>query len=272
MIDRIRNFLSIFISQEPLRIVFIKFLLCKLKFIPYKFRLKLNAVKRPHYGYCLYKAAELAKLLGYNKISAIEFGVAGGNGLINLEYHANEIEKNTGVEIEIFGFDTGTGLPEPKDYRDLLYHWKEGFFRLDYQKLKGKLKKSKLVLGNIEETKTNFFEKYKPAPIGAVFNDMDFYSSTKESLSMFNNDNLQYFLPRVYFYFDDIIGKETELYCSHTGQRLAIKEFNEENKDFKLSKAYYLICKTYIQGWYHQIYILHIFNHPKYCEFISKSN
>ena len=38
---------------------------------------------RMHYAYCMYMAALEAKTLGYKKISVIEFGVAGGQGLMN---------------------------------------------------------------------------------------------------------------------------------------------------------------------------------------------
>lgn len=55
-----------------------------------------------------------------SKISAIEFGVDGGNGLLAMENIAQEVEKEVPVEFEIYGFDTGSGLPEPIDYRKTL--------------------------------------------------------------------------------------------------------------------------------------------------------
>ena len=53
----------------------------------------------------------------------------------------NEIEKILGVQIDIYGFDTGQGLSKPVDYRDLPYHWKEGFFPMKKNDLLKKLKK-----------------------------------------------------------------------------------------------------------------------------------
>ena len=88
----------------------------------YEERLKLGAVERPHYGYCVYNAAANAKKLGYKKISFLELGVASGNGLINLEYHATEASKLLSIDIEVYGFDLGSGLPKPLDYRDYPYH------------------------------------------------------------------------------------------------------------------------------------------------------
>jgi hypothetical protein len=55
----------------------------------------------------------LGKTLGHERISVIEYGVAGGNGLRMLEEHAKKIESILGVKIEVYGFDTGKGLPQP---------------------------------------------------------------------------------------------------------------------------------------------------------------
>ena len=77
--------------------------------------------------------------------------------IVNDLEKAEEIKKILGVQIDIFGFDLGSGLPKPKDYRDLPYQWKEGFFSMNKDDLIKKLRKSKLILGNIEETSKNFF-------------------------------------------------------------------------------------------------------------------
>ena len=111
-----------------------------------------------------------------------------------------------------------------------------------------------------------FFSKYKPSPIGAVIHDFDFYSSTKNSLSMFKN-NSEFFLPRVFCFFDDTIGSEVELFNDFTGERLAINEFNSENKDIKFSKPYHLLTPGN-EIWHHQIWICHLFKHQNYNKFI----
>jgi len=92
---------------------------------------------------------------------------------------------------------------------------KKGFYSMEIDKLKKKLKKAKLVIGSINETSKTFFSDYNPAPIGAVIHDFDFYSSTKTALSMMTN-NSNFLLPRVYSYFDDTIGSELELYNDYT--------------------------------------------------------
>ena len=245
----------------------IRWLVYKLGLGSYSFRLAIGAVDRSHYGYLLFHSAQLAKKLGYARISAIEYGVAGGRGLLALEKHAEEIERLFGVGIDIYGFDTGEGLPTPKDYRDLPYHWKQGFFAMNQGDLRGRLRRAKLILGNIEETATSFFEKFKPAPIGAIIHDFDFHSSTATALKMLNAGH-EYYLPRIYSYFDDVLGTEIELYNDYTGERLAIREFNAANHDIKLCQPYYFHLRR-PESWHQQIWIGHFFNHPRYNSFVS---
>ncbi|MEK7543882.1 MAG: hypothetical protein AAB557_03375 [Patescibacteria group bacterium] len=112
--------------------------------IGFRLRLEINAIDRMPYAYCLWLAAREAHSLGIQRISAIEFGVGGGNGLLALGKIAEQVTKLTHVEIDIFGFDLGKGLPKPKDYRDLPFIWKTGFFKMDTQSLQKKLNKSQL--------------------------------------------------------------------------------------------------------------------------------
>ena len=247
----------------------LKRLIDKKRIGSFEFRMKINALERMYYAYICFNAAKLAKQLGHNRTSVIEYGVAGGRGLIILEEYADEIKKILGIQIDVYGFDLGSGLPKPKDFRDLPYHWKEGFFLMDEDKLRSKLKHAKLVIGNIEDTSKDFFSKYNPSPIGAIIHDFDFYSSTKIALSMLKAD-MKFFLPRIYCFFDDTIGNEIELFNDFTGERLAINEFNLENKDIKFSKPYHLLTPG-SEIWHHQIWICHLFKHDKYNAFISET-
>lgn len=228
-------------------------------------------IERSNYAYCCYHAAVLASKLGHDRMSVIEFGCAGGAGLLQLESICYKVSAITGVEIDIFGFDTGDGLPEPKDYKDLPYHWQKGFFKMKKDVLEPKLQKSNIIYGNVEETIDSFIKKYNPSVIGCVFHDFDYYSSTKASFQLFK-ENESRFLPRSFHYFDDIIGSEIELYNSWTGERLAINEFNDENDLRKFDMCFHLLAKKNVQCWYHQIRILHMFTHPLYCQFISSDN
>ena len=236
----------------------------------YEQRLRIGAVERPHYGYCVYHSAKLAAKLGIKKISVLEFGVAGGNGLLNLEYHIQEIEKILPVKISVFGFDTGSGLPNPIDFRDLPHRFKQSSYKMDIPALRARLQKAVLVIGNVKDTTTNFFEEFDPAPIAAILFDLDYYSSTVEALKIFDsNANENYFLPRVYCYFDDVLGTEVELYNDYVGERLAIREFNQTHTTKKISISYHLLKHRVIEKWHHRIFIYHDFAHNRYNDFVG---
>ncbi|MDE5452812.1 hypothetical protein GWE18_08010 [Bradyrhizobium sp. CSA112] len=235
---------------------------------PYETRIANSAIDRPHYGYCVLQAAKLARKLGHKSVSVIEFGVAGGNGLLNLEMHAAEVKKLMGIEVQIFGFDTGQGLPPPDDYRDLPHHWRQGFFAMDGEKLKAKLTRSQLVLGNIADRLPQFVRDYNPAPIGAISLDLDYYSSTRDAFKLFELHR-EHLLPRAFIYFDDIIGDDVSLFSEYTGPLLAINEFNASHDTQKICKTTYLTKAPYPETWHHQIYIYHDFKSPDYCRFVS---
>src|SRR5579859_1376029 len=105
----------ILLEPHPLRKLVVR-AIRQMKLGPYKFRYDIGAISRPNYAYLVYQAGKLAVRLGLSRVSIVEFGVAGGAGLVALEEHAEEIEKLLPVTFEIFGFDTGQGLPAPQDY------------------------------------------------------------------------------------------------------------------------------------------------------------
>lgn len=250
--------INISFTNEPLRIHYLRKLFQKLTFLSYTNRLFKEAVPRPYYGFTIYHSLKLAKLLGYKKVSVIEFGVAGGNGLVNIEYHVKEIQKIIDIDVEIYGFDASSGLPKAKDYRDMPYLWKENFYVMDVPKLKSRLTSSTLMLGDIKKSLENF----SAAPIACVMMDVDYYSSTVDALQIFNHPHL----PRVFCYFDDVVGNETCLYNEFSGELLAIDEFNKKN-DMKLAKY----RGTNI-SFADNIFIMHDFNHTKYNTFINSED
>lgn len=237
----------------------------------YELLVRIGAVERPHYGYCVYHGALLGKALGHKRVSVLEFGVAGGNGLVNLEYHARNVSRLLGIDIDVYGFDTGVGLPKSNDYRDLPYHWKEGFYAMDVEKLQSRLTSASLVLGDIAETVQTFTSLHHPAPIAAICFDLDYYTSTKASFHIFDVEP-EHALPRIFCYFDDILGDATALYNEYTGVRLAINEFNAASPTKKLDKAHHLLSQRVVERWYHQIYSFHNVTHPDYTTFISAEN
>src|SRR5262245_58869061 len=87
----------------PWRIRILALLSRRLGVFQYATKLKLHSIQRAEYGHCLLQAAHLARRLGHSRISAIEFGVAGGNGLVALERHAADVDRQTGVAVAIYG-------------------------------------------------------------------------------------------------------------------------------------------------------------------------
>ena len=225
-----------------------------------RLKIKYDLVPRESYAYGILAAADLAKSHNIHKISIIEFGVASGNGLLNMCYIADKVTKLTGVEFEIFGFDTGEGMPAPLDYRD----HPEKYFTGDYppinqvKLLKSLPENAKLILGDISNSMQEI-EKQITHPIAFVSVDVDYYYSTVDCLKIFEkNKNL--YLPYVFTYFDDIYNIDHNDYC---GELLAINEFNMRNNLRKISKAT-LLNQTRIfrrSPWTHQIYLTHIFDH-----------
>ena len=214
----------------------------------------------PQYLWGTMCAAGLAAALGRERITVIEFGVAGGNGLLELERVAAWVERRSGVGIDAVGFDTGTGLPRPQDYRDLPNLWSEGQYAMDSAALQARLSTARLELGAVAETVPAFLAE-RPAPIGFVSFDLDLYSSTTEALRIFEAEPAM-LLPRVVCYFDDIIGFS---HGDFTGERLAIREFNACHQDRKLSRLYglrYVLMQD--RWWTEMMFMLHDFEHPDY--------
>lgn len=236
----------------------------------YEWRVSLGAVVHPAYAYCVREACRLAARLGVPQISVVEFGVAGGNGLVALEQHARRWSEIFSVGVDVYGFDTGYGLPAPTDYRDVPFHWQAGFFQMDVEALQKRLSSATLVLGDVQETVGTFVEKHDPAPIGAVMHDMDLYSSTAVGLTLFDVDESRR-MPRIFCYFDDIVGDDVAVFSDGTGERLAIAEFNESHPYQAISPAYHLRCPA-IEAWHFRVYVAHDFQHYRYNEFVSQPN
>lgn len=253
--------------KHSLRGLLVREFVKKFEIGSYEMRLEQSLVTRPQYGWCLLNAARLAKKLGHSKVSAIEFGVAGGRGLVDAEWHAAHIEQITGVKIEIYGFDAETGLPDPVDYRDLPYCLKGGYFVMDRAKLEARLTRSKLVIGDVAHTVDTFAATFDPAPIGAIFLDLDYYSASKQALRLFDVAR-ERFLPRAFMYADDLWWWE-ELYCDFNGEALAISEFNAEHDRQKLAPAKWLSSSPRAEYWHHKVMVYHDFTHRNYCRYVG---
>ncbi len=226
---------------------------------------KLGFVQRPWYAYGLLAAADLAGKLGKKEIYAIEFGVAAGRGIRNLVELSGHVSRETGVSIRVAGFDTGSGMPPPTDYRDHPERYQHGDFPMvDYEALMQKLNGSAdLVIGEIDKTIDAFRQKLSDrCPVGFIAVDVDAYTSSKAALRLFDGGP-ELYLPMCWCYFDDCSSRSH--FNRFTGELLAIDEFNQENQMRKLDidrGAWNAHRRLGPQLWYERMYILHVFDHP----------
>jgi len=218
---------------------------------------------RPDYAWGVVQGAHLAKAIGSDSISVIEFGVAGGTGLIALERIAEQVERLMGLHIDVFGFDTGFGLPKPRDHRDLPNLYFEGAYPMDYEKLKPRLQRAQLILGIVSETLPQFMQS-APSPVAFVAFDLDLYSSTMDALKLLDGD-VRFLLPRIHCYFDDIIGFT---FGDCNGELLAVADFNASHTMRKISRLYGL--RHFVPNefsdhpWTEKFFLAHLFDHPAY--------
>jgi hypothetical protein len=223
----------------------------------------------PQYAYGSLCAVRLASALDLEAVSMLELGVAGGNGLIELERIAATLSDDYGVRVDAAGFDLGTGMPTPVDYRDVPYVWQRGFFSMDEDQLRARLKSAQLHIGDISRTGPGYLAT-NPAPIGFISFDMDYYSATVSAFDALFSADPSRFLPRVFCYFDDTIGRHDEYLCSFAGELLAISEFNDRSQHRKLDKIHGLRYKMLPMDdrWIEGMYVLHLFDHPNYCDYV----
>ena len=180
---------------------------------------------------------------------------------MNIEEHACHIEREFGIEFEIYGFDSGEGMPPSNDYRDVLYFWAAGFYKMDRTALEARLSKSTLILGDVHETCKTFIEKYDPAPLGCIFFDLDYYTSTVPTFQIFDAPSDKH-LPRVPCHFDDISSTNEFL-----GELCAIKDFNETHEMRKIAPIHMLAqLRRISMPWNHEVFCFHAFDHPRYNE------
>jgi hypothetical protein len=220
-------------------------------------------VDRPTYAYGLLTAAGEAKELGYRAITAIEFGVGAGNGLLAMEEHAGNVTALTGVPIAVVGFDVVTGLPEPVDYRDLPYTWPAGAYPMNEDALRGRLTDAELVLGDVRDTVSAFAterqDSLQDCPVGFVSFDLDYWSSTLGAFDIFRADPV-ICMPRVTCYFDNI-----PLRIDDVGELRAIRDFNDEPHERRIRQQHSLKTRLPFQPiWADQIFECHLFDHPHY--------
>jgi hypothetical protein len=228
----------------------------------FRAKVAFDLVVRRQHAYGLLKAADEARYRGIERLTVVELGVAAGGGLLNMCEIAPRVTEETGVEFQIVGFDTGEGMPPPVDFRDHPELYKEGWFPMDREALLASLpENAEIHFGNLRETIVPFVEKMGPdAPLGFASLDVDFYSSSKDALRLFDGSPDAY-LPWIPFYVDDLA---LATHTRYAGELLAIREFNEEHELRKIDWDWNLQHSRVFKHteWLTHMFKLQVLDHP----------
>lgn len=225
----------------------------------FRARVAFDLVMRHPLAFGLLQAADWATECGISQITAIELGVANGAGLMNMCTIAAKVSKVTGVRFDIVGFDTGKGMPPPKDFRDHPEFYGHGDFPMENRAaLQNRLpENATIVIGEVADTIRPFLEGC--ATIGFISVDLDYYHSTLEALQLLDAPPDKY-LPWVVMYFDDVEYDRHNPFC---GELAAIEEFNNGHSTRKIAKFNLLRQRRIFQRatWIEHMYIAHVFDH-----------
>jgi hypothetical protein len=227
----------------------------------FRTREQLGLISRPQYLYGMLRAADVAKYFGKKRVTAIEFGVASGHGLLNMVDLGAQIEAETGVELRIIGFDTGQGLPPVTGYKDHPELWNGGDFATEDRE--GLLRKiagrAEMVWGDIGDTVGPLTETIdESAPLGFVSVDVDIYTATRAALRCLEGRPERY-NPAVSMYFDDVGFFFANRWA---GELAAIDEFNQEHDRRKIGEDRSLLARRpQAQAWHASMYACHILDH-----------
>jgi len=225
-------------------------------------RALFDALPYSHYATGLQVAARYASTFGVREITAIEFGVAGGNGLVALADHAQQIRRQTGITVDVVGFDTGAGLPPVEDWRDAPWLYNPGDYPGDASALKKRLAgRAALILGDVSKTFPEWLSRGN-RPVGFVSLDVDYYSSTVGILNALASCDAEVLLPIASVYLDDILCFGVPR-CA--GELAAVAEFNKNNLSRQFDRADWVgEYRPYKEAlWLKRLFDLYCFDHPK---------
>jgi hypothetical protein len=228
------RFLKRIPMEPPLRV----FVWAALHIVPSSVHLRnaFGVSGKPAYLLGTLSAAKKAIEQNISEISVIEFGVAGGRGLLVLQSEAEAVERETGVKVKVYGFDTGA-IGTPKligDYRDHPDNCQPGDYPMDEDLLRSQLsQRTTLILGDVADTVEGFFDVYKAAPVGFVSLDIDGYSAVRDALKIFT-------LPSKRMLHQVPIFMPNENIYNHkfAGAMLAVEEFNQQSSGVKIDRWY----------------------------------
>jgi hypothetical protein len=242
----------------------------RLGIIPEAGRYRYWLVDRPNYAYGVHRAAQSARRLGFQRVTVVEFGVAGGNGLLALERHARYLGDHYGVQVDVVGFDSGEGMAQAHDYRDQPFRWGAGFYRMDEAALRARITNAELVMGDVKTSAGAWVaanrDRLQESPIGFISFDLDYWSSTMSAFELFRYEDVSHLLPRIVCWMDDIIYSIESI-----GELQAISEFNAEEPGARaIGQVVGLRAGLpFDPPWAEQIFETHLFNHPRYNDLIE---
>lgn len=228
----------------------------------FRARVAFDLIERRRYAMPLLQAADYAKGLGLSKIYVLEFGIAAGAGLVNLAWLGERVTRETGVEIGIIGFDAGTGMPPPVDYRDYPEEFVAGDFPLpDPEALEKILPAGVRVVYGPVAASTRDAIRTLDAPIGFAVMDLAYYSSTVEALVALEGQP-ECYLPMTLVYLGAV---RIDNANPAVGELSAIREFNQRQPLRQIHPFTSLREKRIFRraAWLDQIYTLHVLDHPR---------
>ena len=225
---------------------------------------KLKSSRTAHFAqteamaHGLLMATETAKQYGHKSIAVAEFGVFDGRGLRLMASMAQRLSKQSGVEIKVYGFDTGTGLPAPKDWRDLPHIMGEGGYAMSgVDALRLELKgKAELVINDIGKIGklSNVLDPTVPLGFAAV--DVDLHSSTLATFELLATAEKMALLPMVNLYIRNSFTRQ--YYTRFVAGLLAVDDFNRnsETKKIDIDRS---ISHWYgtVEPWHASMYVMH---------------
>lgn len=226
-------------------------------------KIYFDLVLRQHQAFGLLNAARKAKALGASRVTAVEFGVASGAGLLNMCEIADRLTPRLGIAFDIVGFDSGAGMPAPQDYRDHPEHYAHNDFPMqDVAGLRQRLPaNATLELGELSDTVGPFTQRLSDAsPLGFASLDVDYFSSSVVALTLFDGEPGAY-LPAVDLYVDDLA---FETHNSWSGELGAIREFNEQHELRKIEPHRMLREERVFKHprWLSHMHTVHVLDHP----------
>jgi hypothetical protein len=228
----------------------------------YRAKVAFDLMVRQQYAFPVLFAADEAKKLGVKRIQVLEFGVATGAGLLNLCDCAARTEAETGIAIEVVGFDTGSGMPPAIDYRDMPEYFQEGDYPMDFEALRRSLPgRCRLLIGDVAETIPAYLASVTAeAPVGFISVDVDYYSSAVNTLKVLDGRPEQY-LPLLPVYLDDVGMDGANPW---NGELLAAAEFNARQPMRKIAPFNLLRSKRVFKNaqWIDRMFAAHIHDHP----------